>query len=676
MTDRLSPRVPYVAASASRVTAFTPRPLVAAIALLCASAANAETLQMDTLQIEDDRLNATAVIDSDEIALHQAHDLKDVFRDTPSVTVGGTTASSEKIYVRGLEDTNLNISVDGASQNGYLFHHSSSFNIEPELLKRAEVQAGPGAADNGPNALGGSIKFVTKDAQDLLKPGQTFGGMVKGSTESAADAVKGTLSVYGEVAPNAGLLFSTSARNSDDYRTGGGDEEEGTGGHQRSYFGKFSLLDQGAHSLRISAEHNEDTGIYCVRPNMECQEFNNAKVDTELSRDTYTANYDYEPGSRLVDVHTNVFHTRTELDRTTVSTGAELNADVESYGGDLNNTFRFGPEDMDNRLTLGSDYVYDESSTGGFDEKARNLAFYAQHRMTLGAVDLSFGARVDDYKTEYANGETLDDTDVSPNASLNWRVGGGVELFTSYATAVRGNKGREAILANDGVGVGETLTVEPGLEAETSRSTEVGARWKGNDLFTQRDRAGLEVTYFDTHFDNYITDETVGSETTIYNMEGIVTSKGVEARATYGLGGWDMTLGYLTMDLEDNQGETVVDDMGLGNQTGDRWSLDNRYTFADPQMTIGWTVTAYERLTDLPDDQSERAGYATHDVYASWVPSDMPDLTLTAGIYNLFDKEYTDQNTYYLEPNSARGITTGAITSPGRDVRLSAAYRF
>ncbi|MBR9799023.1 MAG: TonB-dependent receptor [Gammaproteobacteria bacterium] len=673
MTDRLSP---CVAASASRATAFTPRPLVAAIALLCASTANAETLQMDTLQIEDDRLNATAVIDSEEIALHQAHDLKDVFRDTPSVTVGGTTASSEMIYVRGLEDTNLNISVDGASQNGYLFHHSSSFNIEPELLKRAEVQAGPGAADNGPNALGGSIKFVTKDAQDLLEPGETFGGMVKGSTESAADAVKGTLSVYGEVAPNAGLLFSTSARNSDDYRTGGGDEEEGTGGHQRSYFGKFSLLDQGAHSLRISAEHNEDSGIYCTRPNMECQPFNNVKVDTELSRDTYTANYDYEPGSRLVDVHTNVFHTRTELDRTTVSTGDELNADVESYGGDLNNTFRFGPEDMNNRLTLGSDYVYDESSTGSFDEKARNLALYAQHRMTLGAVDLSFGARVDDYKTEYANGETLDDTDVSPNASLNWRVGGGVELFTGYSTAVRGNKGREAILADDGVGVGETLTVEPGLEAETSRSTEVGARWKGNDLLTQRDRAGLEVTYFDTHFDNYITDETVGSETTIYNMEGIVTSKGVEARATYGIGGWDMTLGYLTMDLEDNQGETVVDDMGLGNQTGDRWSLDNRYTFVDPQMTIGWTVTAYERLTDLPDDQSERAGYATHDVYASWVPRDMQDLTLTAGIYNLFDKEYTDQNTYFLEPNSARGITTGAITSPGRDVRLSVAYRF
>ncbi|MDH2294079.1 TonB-dependent receptor [Cobetia sp. 1AS1] len=673
MTDRLSP---CVAASASRAVAFTPRPLVAAIALLCASTAHAETLQMDTLQIEDDRLNATAVIDSEEIALHQAHDLKDVFRDTPSVTVGGTTASSEMIYVRGLEDTNLNISVDGASQNGYLFHHSSSFNIEPELLKRAEVQAGPGAADNGPNALGGSIKFVTKDAQDLLEPGETFGGMVKGSTESAADAVKGTLSVYGEVAPNAGLLFSTSARNSDDYRTGGGDEEEGTGGHQRSYFGKFSLLDQGAHSLRISAEHNEDSGIYCTRPNMECQPFNNVKVDTELSRDTYTANYDYEPGSRLVDVHTNVFHTKTELDRTTVSTGAELNADVESYGGDLNNTFRFGPEDMNNRLTLGSDYVYDESSTGSFDEKARNLALYAQHRMTLGAVDLSFGARVDDYKTEYANGETLDDTDVSPNASLNWRVGGGVELFTGYSTAVRGNKGREAILADDGVGVGETLTVEPGLEAETSRSTEIGARWKGNDLLTQRDRAGLEVTYFDTHFDNYITDETVGSETTIYNMEGIVTSKGVEARATYGIGGWDMTLGYLTMDLEDNQGETVVDDMGLGNQTGDRWSLDNRYTFVDPQMTIGWTVTAYERLTDLPDDQSERAGYATHDVYASWVPRDMQDLTLTAGIYNLFDKEYTDQNTYFLEPNSARGITTGAITSPGRDVRLSVAYRF
>ncbi|MEL0616606.1 TonB-dependent receptor [Cobetia marina] len=662
--------------SASRATVFTPRPLVAAIALLCAGTVNAEPLQMQTLQVEEDRLEATAVVDSEELALHQARDLKDIFRDTPSVTVGGTTASSEKLYVRGLEDTNLNISIDGASQNGYLFHHSSNFNIEPELLKRAEVQAGPGAADNGPNALGGSIKFVTKDAQDLLKPGQSFGGMVKGSTESAADAVKGTLSVYGEVAPNAGLLFTTSARNSDDYRTGGGDEEEGTGGHQRSYFGKFSLLDQGAHSLRLSAEHNEDTGIYCVRPNMECQPFNNAKVDTELSRDTYTANYDFEPGSRLVDVHANVFHSSTEVDRTSLATGASSNAKVESVGGDLNNTFRFGPEAMNNRLTLGSDYVEDESSTAGFDETARNIALYAQHRMTLGAVDLSFGARVDDYRTEYANGETLDDTDVSPNASLNWRVGGGVELFTGYATAVRGNKGREALLIDGGVGPGETLVVEPGLEAETSRSTEVGARWKGEGILTQRDRAGLEVTYFDTHFDNYITEGSAGDVTTITNMEGIVTSKGVEARATYGLGGWDMTLGYLTMDLEDNQGETVVDDMGLGNQTGDRWSLDNRYTFADPQLTLGWTVTAYERLTDLPDGQSERAGYATHDLYASWVPGDMPDLTLTAGIYNLFDKEYSDQNTFYLETNSPRGITPGAITSPGRDVRLSAAYRF
>ena len=51
---------------------------------------------------------------------------------------------------------------------------------------------------------------------------------------------------------------------------------------------------------------------------------------------------------------------------------------------------------MNNRLTLGSDYVEDESSTAGFDETARNIALYAQHRMTLGAVDLSFGARVDE----------------------------------------------------------------------------------------------------------------------------------------------------------------------------------------------------------------------------------------------------------------------------------------
>ena len=63
------------------------------------------------------------VITPAELEQYQANDLADVFRQVPSVSVGGSLGIAQKVYIRGLEDTLLNISVDGAPQTGTLFQY-------------------------------------------------------------------------------------------------------------------------------------------------------------------------------------------------------------------------------------------------------------------------------------------------------------------------------------------------------------------------------------------------------------------------------------------------------------------------------------------------------------------------------------------------------------------------
>ena len=74
------------------------------------------------------------------------------------VVSGANRTAAQKIYVRGIEETSLNVSIDGARQGGNLYSHSGdNSNIDPFLLKQVTVEPGTGSALTGPGALGGAI---------------------------------------------------------------------------------------------------------------------------------------------------------------------------------------------------------------------------------------------------------------------------------------------------------------------------------------------------------------------------------------------------------------------------------------------------------------------------------------------------------------------------------------
>ena len=136
----------------------------------------------------------------------QASHLSDFLDVIPGVEVGGTSTVNQRIRVRGLDDTNLKVTVDGARQEGALFYHMGDVTLDPDLLKQAEVAVGNNSVTLGNDALGGAVAFETVDAADLLKPGQKIGAKLKAGYASNNDELLTSATVYGAPTDNIDLL--------------------------------------------------------------------------------------------------------------------------------------------------------------------------------------------------------------------------------------------------------------------------------------------------------------------------------------------------------------------------------------------------------------------------------------------------------------------------------------
>ncbi|NQY51043.1 MAG: TonB-dependent receptor plug domain-containing protein, partial [Colwellia sp.] len=145
---------------------------------------------IEVIVIHGKKTDADAVITQDFLEKISATSLADIFRNQPEISTGGSFGVAQKVYIRGIEDTMLNVTIDGALQSGYLFHHQGRLSLEPELLKRVDVIAGAGDATSGSGALGGALRFETKDPQDLLRADEDFGGIVKLGYYSNNDGFK------------------------------------------------------------------------------------------------------------------------------------------------------------------------------------------------------------------------------------------------------------------------------------------------------------------------------------------------------------------------------------------------------------------------------------------------------------------------------------------------------
>lgn len=628
---------------------------------------------LDTVVVKGEREPGNFDIESDEIELTQASDLSDLLSNESGVAVGGGAAVAQKVYVRGFEDTMLNVTVDGAQQPAELYHHQTRVQIEPEFIKSIELDAGAGAATAGPGALTGALKVRTKDAFDMLRPDQNFGGLLKVvGGFNGEDNYKGVASLYGKLGNGLGLMATYVRQDGGDYDDGNGDRVNPTAyDHRRGQLKLTGLFD--AHSFDLSAERLEDTGTYYERPHMTNFAGRFILSYHEMSRSTVSYNHRYNPDSELVDVQATLYHNRSDYQNHRNTTGALYGyGEQTSYGFDLRNTARWNNLD----LVYGIDYRRDQLDAtqqatppafwGSTEQHASVAGLYAQASWRFApAWLLSAGLRYDDYQLQVDSGlgagARNNASKPSPNLALEWQATEHLSLRGSYAQAFRGVTIREAFFS--------ALYAHHGdLEGERGDNAELGFAW-------ERGGFHLRGTAFRQHIKHYINSVYVGPPSSEWGYWGNLGTAEVEGyelelgqrweRVSYGLGVWNSDNTFDGRVLNDA-------DLGLGTVIGRTWTARLDWTPAAGGH-YGLRARHVEAArNEISTTAPDKPSYTVVDLLGNWQLLD-GRLVLGVGVNNLFNDFYYDHGTYSFHPSSGKNI---GFPASGRELVTSISYKF
>ncbi|MGJ8672178.1 TonB-dependent receptor domain-containing protein [Rubritalea sp.] len=646
-----------------------------------ASAQGNEAVQ-PTQDLERTTLTADADVDTDnnvtaeDIKQENPADLKELFKKSPSVVVNGGANMGQQVFVNGFESTQMNVTIDGASQ-GNLNHHQSSVLVDPSLLKRVDILPGAGSALDGPGALAGSIRFETKNVFDYLPytsgvalgskgpmnvEYERFGSDSKATYYSNGDGYGLSQTIYGKFTPEWGYLLSGAYTDRDEYEDGDGNTVGNSGYTQAAGLLKISGRLQNGHSIDLGVDYFENDSLSYDRVNID-PAFVGAPSPRSgplqkmtSSRTTATLNYDFAPEHNdLVNVESNLFYTNQDLERQQTKETAA----VETLGLDLRNTFKFwklastfgfdyqdksGSKDWGNYA--GTDPYYVNPSQ---DETEQIFGFYNQNILSVHEqVDFSFGVRYDNYDYTDSYDQEYSSDRFSPNASVIWRPTNALSVDAGYSEAYRGVGIREAFFN------GQRPT---DLEGEKANTLKANIAYDDGTFFG----AG---SIYQQEVENYLEPIAIRGAGTA----GDITVQGYEASLGFRKNGFTTTLAVAEATPEAN-GEENTEVYGVV-LAGRRWTADFNYTHANTGVGVGYFIEYRDSVDGqylgYEDFPYTKESYALSSLYLTWDVQQVEGLNLQLNVDNLFDKQYMDHTVY----------ESSGLYSPGRQLRISANYTF
>jgi hemoglobin/transferrin/lactoferrin receptor protein len=650
-----------------------PLPVRALVALLpLAFNVYAENIvQLPAVQVEAQTPTQDSVISRSELQKSQARDLHDVFRNDAEVSIsGGGSPVAQKMYVRGVEEALLNVSVDGATQNNHLYHHQSALIIDPALIKRVEVEKGTAAASAGPGALGGAMRVLTVDAADLLREGQSTGAIFTGSLMSN-EGWKTGATIYGRIG-SVDALLAASHLDLADYKSGSGVEEINSGSEQRNILFKLGL--NLAENQRISINHqaSEDKGTRYLRANMvgfKHPSLPNEAMPQSLLRNTTTLKYDGSGFGPITRVESTLYQSKVEGDRTD-KTGAYSSESLTTQGFDIGLKSAIG----DHLVKYGMNLRKESSKTnqirnpygmtGSGQEENKIAGGYVEGLLDFGKVNLSAGLRYDRYNYTDNHQQNFKSDGFSPSTGVSVQVSDSLLIKAGYAQALRG------------VGLNEVFLLDmidwknaPKIEPEKASNTEVGFVFAQNGF-------KLSGNLFKQRIKNYIDVDDCPDDTSCRTNTGDAEITGYELSTDYQLGHLHLGASVAKSDSDHNGSAFNDGNQGLGTSYGRSWTTYAAYDMPTYGVQLGWQGRFVEALDYQPvasNASLTKAGYGVNDVYVNWLPLNKDTLTLRLSVKNIFDQQYYDQATF-----AYHGRLKKVLGHPeaGRDVRLEASYKF
>ena len=654
---------------------------LAASVAVCANAAGESVLS----GVEVTSSSGGYGVDDIKISTRNAGLVKDVMRDIPGVYVGGTNGMNQKIYMRGVSDRGLNITIDGAKQNGNTFHHNADLLIDPDLIKAIDVEVGSRSVVNGSGALGGSVAFKTVDAKDLLESGEKIGAKIKTGYASNNSEFSQGLMLF--TTPVEGLDSIAAINHKGyDYGKSGNKRKIGGDGNDLSYLLKlgYSFLD--AHRISILREHNEFKGLYPLRAEFGSWYSGSNSVDNrKYERDTTTLKYEYKPSDLLnLDVTAyNTRHQRVDDLKWGVETNG-INAKAKSVveTGALTQTFRYGAEFYQSKNFNKPDNHY--------PEKVNNYSIYAEDALNFSSLTVTPGVRYTHHELKSYDGRagnvksyTYKFNEFTPALTLDYEIIKGLHAFASYARVFRGSDVMESMMA----GGSRSWEANKDLKPTTGNSYETGLKYHGD--INEASSYNLSAKYFMTKYKNLIVDNNAAGGRTnpimIRKNAGGADISGVELLARLNLDALSLAASYTHQNVKyknrvvntSTGGYYASNVIGYRDQ-GDKYTFNAEYAFSRIDTLIGYNLIYFASKNTVSannDNSAKIPSYAVSDIYATYAPSSgkFKGLEINAGIYNLFNKTYASQSQrtadYTGDPNYVDW-------EPGRNFKVNVSYKF
>ncbi|WP_121061062.1 TonB-dependent receptor domain-containing protein [Chachezhania antarctica] len=640
------------------------------LALTCASTAMAQDTDPFYLgQIVIDYAGAGDLnevnVDGEDLEIIEPTDLRDVFKNEPAVSVGSSLPISQKLYVDGVEENNLSVTIDGARQNNKIFHHNATTYIDPELLKRVRVDPGVAPADAGPGALGGAIAFETKDVDDLLAPGLTFGGLFSTEYQSNGHVFSNSLTLMTRHGGFEALL-------SGKYATGGtqvdgdGNDILGSGTGMSSGLGKFAYETENGGRFEFSYETVRDDDLRPFRADMQSSDGVLMTRRYDLQRENIVFNYTTVDPTAYWDPKFLIAYSSTDLYLPTDSDIGKGKTD--SYNGVFQNRFTLPI----GTITAGLDFYSDDaqldytslttpSDSMTPNEKAENVGLFAQARLDpTDRLRVTAGLRGDMQSFTGTDGTTYDNSGLSGNAAVEYAV---TDAFSVGAGASR---------VWGGIALAENFIMNPawvypsdGIEPVTSDNYFLAASYDSGPW-------SLSGRLFQTSIKDARAPSYRAGPAVTADME----SEGYEVKAGYNWGSGFVRLGYADIDstVDGSHADSYLGRY-LTTPLGRQMTVEVLQSVPNTGLLFGADAQiAFEEDGFYDGDPADPLpGYQAVNAFVEYVPAAYGNLKLRLQVDNLFDELYTDRATYGQE-----FVSEGLIPlyQPGRSVSVRATLTF
>ncbi|SDP08432.1 hemoglobin/transferrin/lactoferrin receptor protein [Rhodoferax sp. OV413] len=673
------------------------------------------------------------VIRSQDIESQQIHDIRDLAKDLPNVSVkraparfgmaSGNTGrdGNAGFNIRGLDGNRVLLLTDGIRMPRSYVFSANAFGrdyFDIGLVKRVEVVRGPASVLYGSDGVAGLVNFITYEPSDFLTASKTFGGRVSASASSDDNGVGLGATLAGRANEVAEWLIGVNASRSDGLKNMGTNDAPNLNrtkpnpetDHGNSLLGKLVLRPNADQKHVLTFEHVEKKADYNLLSAVAAAATASTSVlastaNTDMQRDRLTWDARYQLGAAWADSLQTVLsyqaaasrEAATEDRNTAADRARDTSYDENTWqlGLQANKTLRLG-SDTAHKLTYGVDYVRSTVKTlqtgvtppAGEtfplkrfpDTVESSAALYLQDEVMHGNWSITPGVRLDRFSIDASQdgfsgtAVSMSDSAVSPKLGLLYRTSPQWSVFGNIASGFRAPNAGQVNAFFENVTQFYKTIPNPNLKPEKSQNFEIGTRGRVDALT-------LDVAAFTGRFKDLIEDSVqVGGAGTAANPTvfqsinvGNARISGFEVK-----GNWDwgrVAGGQLTTPFTYGMARGKDSDTGKPLDSIDPAKL---------RLGMQYATGAWDLRLDLAHHAAKKQGdtnaalfvtpaATTLDLGGQW--RIQKDLRLNVAVTNLTDKKYWNWSDV-RSATAAQVAVIDAFSQPGRSLKVSLVAEF